>query len=345
VRVRLLLAALLLAGLPPWALAQASGDAGVSSLTLFAGAPSGLWRSRDWGTSWERVIGRGAGASLDRIGPVRCIAPLGPQVYVAAEGGVFLSPDFGETWQRVADGVACNGLLTSRYPQADSTVFVASPTGLLRSRLDLLQRPEDARRAFTPTALRDTPVFRVEWPGPALVAATGRGVVVSNDGGESFAAAGAGLPPGDVTALAVSTFYAVDPALFVGVAKQGVFRSGDGGRHWVAAGLAERTVNDLVWLGPILYAATDVGLFRTDDLGRSWGELREGIAGRATNRLLFPLVPASGAEAFLATDRGVYWTGDGGINWRQTGNALLNEPILSLATFPPPDTSSLKRRK
>ena len=29
----------------------------VTSLTLFAGAPSGLWRTRDWGRNWERVKG------------------------------------------------------------------------------------------------------------------------------------------------------------------------------------------------------------------------------------------------------------------------------------------------
>lgn len=336
--------ALLLVTAGPSALAQATGDAGVSSLTIFAGTPSGLWRSRDWGTNWERVLGGAGGVSLGKVGPVRCIVPLAPQVYLAADSGVYISGDFGETWRRIAEPAPCNALLASRYPQADSTLFLATASGLFRSRMDLLQRPEDTPRSFEPTPLGDAPVFRVEWPGPALIAATGKGVFVSNDSGAAFTPASDGLPAGEVRALAVSAFYAVDPALFAAVASAGVFRSGDGGRSWTSAGLAGRRVNDLVWLGPLLYATTDSGVYRTDDLGKTWTELREGVGGRAT-RLIFPLAPASGAEAFLGTDHGVFWTGDGGLYWRSTGNVLLNEEILALATFPPPDRSRLPKRK
>lgn len=325
--------------------AQATGDAGVSSLTLFAGTASGLWRSPDWGTTWLRVLGRGAGASLDKVGPVRCIVPLGPQVYIVADTGVFISFDFGETWKRVAEGAQCNAFLTSRYPQADTTLFLATPSGLLRSRADLLLKPEDTPRSFEATSLSGMQVSRLDWPGPALIAGTAKGVFVSLNSGDTFAPAGEGLPPGDVRALAASAYFAVDPALFVAVGREGVFRSADGGRHWSPAGLTGRRVNDLVWIGPILYAATDEGPFRTDDLGKTWSELRQGVAGRSALRLLFPLLPASGAEAFLGTDRGVFWTGDGGLNWRPTGDLLQKEEILALATFPAPDKTTRAKRK
>jgi photosystem II stability/assembly factor-like uncharacterized protein len=188
----------------------------------------------------------------------------------------------------------------------------------------------------------------VEWPGPQLFVATSAGLFVSSDAGTTATPVGrgavAGLPEGEVTALAVSTFFAADPALVVAVATQGVFRSGDGGTRWSAAGLTGRRVNDLVWLGPFLYAATDGGLFRTEDLGRSWVALNEGIEGRTATRLLFPLAPASGAEAFLGTDSGVYWTGDGGLRWRSLGRGLAGQAIHVLATFPPPDPVQKKRR-
>ena len=51
------------------------GSDRVVSLTLFAGTPAGLWRSSDWGGTWNRVVGRTSGASLDGIGSVRAIAP------------------------------------------------------------------------------------------------------------------------------------------------------------------------------------------------------------------------------------------------------------------------------
>jgi photosystem II stability/assembly factor-like uncharacterized protein len=298
----------------------------VTSLTLFAGTASGLWRSRDWGRRWERVEGRVTGVKLDSLGAARTILPLGPPVYAGGDGGFFYSEDFGETWERRAEGSAALCVMPSRYPQADATVFLGTATGLLKS--------EDAGRTFKPTPLSGTPVYRIEWPGPALVLATGRGVLFSPDSGKTFSGPGAGLPSGDVQALALSSFFAVDPVLFAGVGGQGVHRSSDGGKTWTACGLEGQTVSDLVWLGPFLYAAADQGVFRSEDAGKSWTSLAKGLPGAAVRRLLFPLAPAAGVEAFVGTDQGIYHTPDAGLHWQPSG--LKDESILALATFPPP---------
>lgn len=343
-----LLAALLLLAPPPApAQVPARDTSVVTTLTLFAGTTRGLFRSRDWGESFELVVGRSPGDPLDRLGPVGCILPQGPPVLVGADSGVYYSPDFGETWKRLAESGPCQTLLGSRYPLADRTLFLGTPAGLLRSSPEIFT-PEEAPRVFAPTAVAAGRVARVEWPGPQLFVATSLGLFVSSDAGATAAPVGrdavAALPEGEVTALAVSAFFAADPALVVAVGTLGVFGSGDGGRRWSAAGLAGRRVNDLVWLGPFLYAATDRGLFRTEDLGRNWVALDAGIEGRAATRLLFPLAPASGAEAFLGTDRGIYWTGDGGLHWRSLAPNLAGETIRVLATFPPPDPVQKKRR-
>lgn len=329
----------------PLALGQAKDAATVSSLMLFAGTSLGLWRSNDWGTTWLRVKGKGAGESLASIGAVSCIAPLGPQVYVGAASGIYLSLDFGDTWQRVSEQSGCTVLMPSRFPLADPTLFVATKDGLLRSGLDHFENPEDSARLFAPTALKQAEVSDLAWPGPALIAATSQGVQVSFDAGQRFAAMRGALPEGKVTALAVSSYYATDPALFVAVGTAGLFRSADGGEHWSAAGLAGNRVHHLVWLGPQLYAATDAGLLRSDDLGATWSALNQGLEGRSARRLLFPLAPDSGAEAFLATDRGLFWTGDGGQHWSPSGEALRGEAVLALGTFPPPDRAVNVKKK
>jgi hypothetical protein len=332
--------------LPSWAQAPVREAATVTTLTIFAGTSRGLFRSRDWGSSFEPVLGRSPGDTLEGAGGVGCVLPVGPPVLAGADSGVFHSPDFGETWTRLADDGPCTALLGSRYPLADPTLFLGTPAGLRRSTQDLFA-PADAPRLFAGMAVEGR-VFRVEWPGPQLFVATSQGLFVSTNAATTLAPVGrdgsAPLPEGEVTALAVSAFFAVDPALVVAVGTQGVFRSADGGGSWTAAGLAERRVNDLVWLGPFLYAATDGGLFRTEDLGKHWVALNDGLEGRAATRLLFPLAPASGAEAFLGTDRGVFWTGDGGLHWRALGGALSADAILVLATFPPPDPVQTKRR-
>jgi hypothetical protein len=316
------------------AFAQAPAAPVVTTLTIFAGSTDGLWRSRNWGGSWEPVqAGKGAAVPA---GAVRSIQPLGPRVYVGADRQVLLSDDFGETWTTLAvPGGLVMAVLPSRYPQADPTLFVGTTEGLLKS--------PDAGRTFGPRGLAGVPVSRLEWPGPALVAATGRGVMVSMDGGASFKGPGTGLP-GDVLSLALSSFFGADPVMFAGTVSEGVFRSSNGGLTWSPAGLAGQRVGDLVWLGPLLYAATDTGVQRSEDLGRTWVPLADGLEGRPVYRLLFPLAPGSGAEIFAATDQGIWRSADGGHHWQRAG--MGGRQVLSLGTFPPlpPVTQGKKKR-
>lgn len=304
----------------------------VTSLTLFAGTASGLWRSTNWGGKWERVVGRSTGVTLEGAGAVHGVLPLGRNVYLATDAGLFLSDDFGETWKKLGLDLPVRYVLPSRYPQADPTIFAGTADGLLKS--------TDAGKTFAPTVLRGTPVTRIEWPGPSLIVTTGHAVLVSDDGGSSFTS-GTGLPEGPPQALAVSSFFARDPVLFTSVGAAGVFRSGNGGRTWAPAGLEGRSVRDLVWLGPILYAATDQGLFRSEDAGQKW-VLGLGPAARPATCLIFPLAPDSGLEAFLATEDGIAHTADGGAHWKAAGAP--DDHVLCLATFPPPDRGAMRKR-
>ena len=310
---------------------QESGGQVVTSLTLFAGTPSGLWWSKNWGGKWERVVGRSEGVSLAEVGTVRGILPTGRQVYLAAETGLYLSEDFGQTWKKLGLDVPVYTVLPSRYTNADPTVFVGTADGLYKS--------ADAGKTFAPTVLRGTPVTRIEWPGPALIVTTGSGVLVSQDGALSFSA-GTGLPEGAPHGLAVSGFFAKDPVLFTAVGSAGVFRSADGGHTWNPAGLEGRTVRDIVWLGPILFAAADEGLFRSDDAGQKW-VLASGLAARPASQILFPLAPDSGLEAFVATEDGIVHTVDGGAHWKPAGAP--EDRVLRLATFPPPDRGKMRK--
>jgi photosystem II stability/assembly factor-like uncharacterized protein len=296
----------------------------VTSLTLFAGTEDGLWRSGDWGRSWERVTGGTTGVRLDHLGAARVVLPLGPQVYVAGENGLYVSNDFGDTWNPLSLTPGISSLLLSRWPQSDPTVFAGSDRGLLRSR--------DGGRTFAPTSLRNGPVRRLEWPGPALVVASGQGLLVTTNEGQSFDGPGRGIPVGEVRAMAISSFFAVDPVVFAAPAEGGIFRSADGGQSWEPAGLANEVVGDIVWLGPFLYAAGEKGFFRSNDNGASWTRLSDS-PGRPVN-LMFPLAPAAGLEAFLATDRGVFRTADAGQTWTATG--FEGQEVLTVATFPPP---------
>jgi len=270
------------------------------------------------------VLGQAPGARLDELGPARAVLLRVTQVWVGGNG-VYVSEDFGETWARRSATAGIRVLVPSRWPQSDATVFAGTEAGLLRSR--------DGGISFGPTALSGAAVHRVEWPGPALVVACDRGVLVSSDEGAHFDGPGAGLPPGPVPALVVSSFFSADPVIFAASGSGGVFRSGDGGQTWTASGLAGESVSDLVWLGPFLYAAADGGFFRSQDAGAGWNRV-SASPGRP-RRLLFPLAPAAGIEAFLATDQGLFRTRDAGEHWEPAGFA--GQEVLTVATFPAPE--------
>lgn len=322
------------AGALDLARAQVTGPV-VTTLTLFAGTPAGLWRSQDWGAQWQRVTGTPRGVSVEQAGAAHSVLAIGPRVWAGFERGLFFSDDFGETWAAAPVESAVHAVLPSRYPQADPTVFVGTAAGLLKS--------DDGGRSFHDTALRGVGVTRVLWPGPALVVATAQGVRFSLDAAGTFAPPGTGMPAEDVGALALSSYFAVDPVGFAGVGARGVLRTSDGGKSWTPSGLDGHRVSDLEWLGPFLYAATDKGLFRSQDAGASWAALGEGLSASVPRRFLFPLAPSSGAEAFLATEAGIFRTSDGGSRWSPVG--LKGERVLCLGTFPPPEPVKKKGRR
>jgi hypothetical protein len=156
-------------------------------------------------------------------------------------------------------------------------------------------------------------------------------VLVSGDAAGSFAA-GTGLPEGLPTALAISSFFLVDPVMFTAVGNAGVFKSRDAGQTWSPSGLAGRTVTDLVWLGPLLFAATDEGLMRSDNAGLDWKPWG-GLAAGPARRVFFPLFPDSGLEIFVVNREGIQHTPNGGKAWKAAGTP--EDEVLCLATFPP----------
>ena len=113
-----------------------------------------------------------------------------------------------------------------------------------------------------------------------------------------------------------------------------MYRSSDGAESWVPAGLEGRSVTDLYWLGPLLYAVAADGLYRSQNLGRDWQRIDEGLGEARPKQILFPLAPESGAVLFMATDKGVFRSYDGGVHWVLAGFA--GRDVITLATFPPP---------
>ncbi|GAB7026931.1 choice-of-anchor D domain-containing protein [Geotalea toluenoxydans] len=160
----------------------------------------------------------------------------------------------------------------------------------------------------------------------------------------AFAAIGqwTGLGPwgGDVECL-----LAVSPSiLYAGTQNGGVFKSSDGGAHWVAVnnGLGNPTVFALA-VDPAapanLYAATyGNGIYKSLDAGSSWSRL----AASPASVYSLAVDPADSSTLYAGTDGGgVYKSTDGGATWNAANagiptaqvNALVVDPRLTTTVY------------
>jgi photosystem II stability/assembly factor-like uncharacterized protein/predicted RNA-binding Zn-ribbon protein involved in translation (DUF1610 family) len=244
-----------------------------------------------------------------------------PVVYVSAANRLLVSNDGGESWNPItfpgvvnAVGVGKTGAssvyaagaqLWRESPGGFYTVTTTLPTGSIQA---LAVDPTDANRLY------------------ALV--VGQGLFQSDDGGRIWARLGNELPAEATSLTLAGNGW---PLFFVGTAGHGLFASADG-HSWVNANgfvngaLPTQTILAVAfdphsgdrYVGPsgqtstgALYAATDLGLFKSIDQGQSWSALalHQPIAALA--------VSASGPRLMLAMDPSgqVYRSRDGGVSW------------------------------
>ena len=125
---------------------------------------------------------------------------------------------------------------------------------------------------------------RTDWPGggsvsdlaaigPEIYAATGEGVFASTDGGLTWIARSAGLPP-EIEGLRLA---AVGKVLYAGCGEAGIFISRDGGKTWapLRSGMPPGSeVRCLAACGEEVFVGTDEGLFLASDEGRIWTAIR-----------------------------------------------------------------------
>jgi photosystem II stability/assembly factor-like uncharacterized protein len=149
--------------------------------------------------------------------------------------------------------------------------------------------------------------------GPEAFAVGGQGIYFSEKFGETWVRLES-WTGGGATAVAVSSYFAIDPVMFVGTAR-GLFVSRDGGDHWGPVGRAvvSGAVSDIAWPGAVLFVTTDNGLFGSRDGGNTWKAAGEGLPEGPLLSVVASRYFDRDPVAFVGSDgEGLYRSRDGG---------------------------------
>ncbi len=253
-----------------------------SSQTLYAGNADGTtFRSTDAGQHWTK---RGnisvAPLSLSML----TVAPSGKMLYALTDAGLFASTDAAQTWRTVNtsnSGLPIDGYTTLTFDEQKNMYVGTSRHGVFMSS----DSTGTHWKASNGTLPQEIVIHELAFDGTQhrLWAATSSGVYRSDNNGKNWNALNNGLPVIDgVTTIQPAASAGGALGLVYAGTRKGIFRSTEGGTHWVESGQLLQGVPILSILvdfrstnASTIYVGTKFGAFRSDDNGQNW----RGIAG------------------------------------------------------------------
>jgi photosystem II stability/assembly factor-like uncharacterized protein len=303
---------------------------------IFASACSGIYRSDDAGLHWKQI--QGIPDSSKRTLVIR-FDPANPgTLYAGTTDGVWKSTTGGDHWRRAsASDWVINSLLVLPAIDASGSFRVLLGTeqqGVLISE-GMSGKFEPANDGFEHRRIVSL-TLDSENPGRlgAVLANASDAIVTTDDAGETWSPLGSGLASASVRRL-----YSTPDGWWAALTSGGFARLDANSGRWLRAGmLVERgqisragaanpaarhirpaatefraTVNDLAFSENEWFAATEEGLFRSSDAGKSWSLLPFSL-------LVLPVdcvrVSADGTEIRIVTLHGMVFSGDSGRSWK-----------------------------
>ena len=280
---------------PVVGLATSSADPNL----IFAAGASGLFASRDGGTTWEKALDSQAHS-------IRVASSAGSQVvYVGTHQGVYRSEDGGLTWTNRSSGITYEDIGPLAIHPQDENIVLAGNN-----------------------------IWRWASHGHQFPASTnGEGVYKTTDGGLSWTKATRGFKDVDVVTIAVDPDNA--DVAYVGVeCSRGIFRTVDGGATWefIAGGpddgswdIGHYTMRLVTDSEAKLWLTGRFGLALSDDQGKSWRQLlvRRHFHGIAIHpddpdTIFVGTSPKQDpTEVDTHVNGRILYTTDGGVTWRE----------------------------
>jgi photosystem II stability/assembly factor-like uncharacterized protein len=289
----------------------------INGSELFAGASTGLYKSIDYGITWNQAgTGFPSGTSI-----ALCMALQGSIVLAGTNGqGIYRSTDNGLTWN-----LSNSGLPTNPYVQGLTSMGNKIIAGLYGGGIYV---SNDSGSTWTSHYISSTTVYTFTKSGNKLYASTSGTVYVSLDTGSTWSILGSGLP--------LSPYFSVSANgtdLFAGDYNGKVYFYN--GSTWALAnsGIKQAGNNTNVWalctLGSVVLAGTNGGLYSSNNNGTSWLPSETGLVNSSVQ-----LIRSSGSMTVAATSNsGAFITNDDGNSWTKITNGFVNNGITGIGIF------------
>jgi photosystem II stability/assembly factor-like uncharacterized protein len=292
------------------------------SATLVAGLPAGAFRSTDGGQTWTPV---NDGIRISTFVQSLATDPTDPSiVYAGTQGGIWRSADGGQTWSYSESGLPPNTTFVGDVtidPLDTATVFIQARNGYFVSH----DHGQTWVSLYPYGTDQGEPVVVDPNDNDHLIIPGGYGYVESFDGGQSFTR---------TTVCCTEAFddmeqferAAIDPqnpaTIYLG-AKDGVWRSTNGGANWSrvlylgvptgTSGYARVLAIDPNDPNTIYFALGWRSLYVSHDGGETWqisydGEVRALTLDPSTNPTTAYIENNGVYQSLRSSDAGVTWT-------------------------------------
>jgi photosystem II stability/assembly factor-like uncharacterized protein len=305
---------------------------------IFASACSGIYRSDDAGAHWKRV--QGIPDSSKRTLVIRFDPGRTNTLYAGTTDGLWKSMDAGARWHRVSpDNWVVNALAVlstvdetntdearSAGPKSDELLIGTEQQGVLVSEASK-GNFEPANEGFEHRRVVSLAVDRENSRRlGAVLANASDSMVVSEDAGETWVPLGSGSP------ASVRRLFSTPAGWYAAVASGGLVQLNEKNGQWRREGMVgsaarstatggkpsgltlfEAVVNDLTFSDTAWFAATEEGLFKSSDAGKSWSQM-------PFSTLPLPVlsvrVSGDGAEIRIVSSHGMVFSSDEGRSWK-----------------------------
>jgi photosystem II stability/assembly factor-like uncharacterized protein len=307
--------------------------------TIYVGAWSvvrnsgDVFRSRDGGRTWQYLPDM-HGKSVRSF----AIAPSRPRVLIAgALDGVYRSEDGGDHWSRISpdgDPEIKNVESLAIDPRAPGIIYIGT--------WHLPWKTYDGGRTWKPIhkgIIDDSDVFSiiVDESNPMIVYLSAcSGIYKSKIAGHDFERAYQGIPS-SARRTRVLRQDPSNPAIVYAGTTEGLWKTTDSGATWTRTTPSNVIVNDVL-VDPrrpsrILIATDRAGVLASNDGGLTTFASSRGFAHRQVAALLVDHSHPNVFYAGLVNDKefgGVYFTADGGAQWKQMSDGLDGRDVFSL---------------